>query len=54
MVPGPSKAIVLLFPITDVTEQKRKDDDERLAKEGQPDIDPTLIYIKQTVSTTDY
>ncbi|ELU44610.1 ubiquitin carboxyl-terminal hydrolase, family 1 domain-containing protein [Rhizoctonia solani AG-1 IA] len=49
MVPSPSKAVVLLFPITDATEQKRKDDDERLAKEAQPDIDPTLIYIKQTV-----
>lgn len=49
MVPSPSKAILLVFPITEVTEKKRKDDDERLAKEGQPDVDPTLIYIKQTV-----
>ena len=49
MVPGPSKAILLVFPITEVTEKKRQEDDERLAKEGQPDVDPTLIYIKQTV-----
>ncbi|KAG9081146.1 hypothetical protein FRC07_014619, partial [Ceratobasidium sp. 392] len=48
MVPSPSKAILLVFPITDATEQKRKEDDARLAKEKQPDVDPTLIYIKQT------
>lgn len=50
MVPAPSKAVLLVFPITEVTEQKRREDDERLAKEPQPDIDPTLIYIKQTIS----
>lgn len=50
MVPGPSKAIVLLFPITDAGDQKRKEEDERLAKEDQSHIDPTLIYIKQTIS----
>ncbi|KAG9104920.1 ubiquitinyl hydrolase 1 [Ceratobasidium sp. 370] len=48
MVPAPSKAILLIFPITEATEQKRKEDDARLAKEKQPDVDPTLIYIKQT------
>jgi len=50
LVPVPSKAILLVFPITEATEKKRREDDERLAKEGQPDIDPTLIYIKQTIS----
>ncbi|KAF8610838.1 peptidase C12, ubiquitin carboxyl-terminal hydrolase 1 [Ceratobasidium sp. AG-I] len=50
MVPNPSKAILLVFPITEVTEKKKQEDDERLAKEGQPDVDPTLIYIKQTIS----
>ncbi|CAE7227458.1 unnamed protein product [Rhizoctonia solani] len=50
MVPAPSKAIVLLFPITDAIDQKAKDDDERLAKEEHPHIDPTLIYIRQTIS----
>lgn len=50
MVPGPSKAILLVFPISEATEKKRKEDDERIAKEGQPDIDPTLIYMKQTIS----
>ncbi|KAG8758823.1 ubiquitinyl hydrolase 1, partial [Ceratobasidium sp. 428] len=50
MVPSPSKAILLVFPITDATEQKRKEDDARLEKEKQPDVDPTLIYIKQTIS----
>jgi len=49
MVPGPSKAILLVFPITDAIEQKRKEDDARLATEKQPDVDPTLIYIKQTI-----
>ncbi|KAH7340340.1 cysteine proteinase, partial [Rhizoctonia solani] len=50
MVPSPSKAIVLLFPITEAADQRGKEDDARLAKEPQPDIDPTLIYIKQTIS----
>jgi ubiquitin carboxyl-terminal hydrolase L3 len=51
MVPGPSKAVLLLFPITDAIEQKCKEEDERLEKEKQPNVDPTLIYIKQTVSS---
>lgn len=50
MVPGPSKAIILIFPITDATEQRRKEEDTKLEKEKQPDVDPTLIYIKQTIS----
>jgi ubiquitin carboxyl-terminal hydrolase L3 len=49
MVPQPVKAIVLLFPITKEYEAKRKEEDERIAKEGQHPIDPTLIWIKQTV-----
>jgi ubiquitin carboxyl-terminal hydrolase L3 len=49
MVPGPSKAVLLVFPITKDTEAKRKEEDEIIEKQGQPDVDPTLIYIKQTV-----
>lgn len=50
LVPAPSKAILLLFPTSDTMEKKRKEEDEKLAKEEQLHIDPTLIYIKQTIS----
>lgn len=49
MVPQPVKAIVVLFPITDLSESKRKDEDARLTKEGQPTVDSTVLWIKQTV-----
>ena len=49
MVPQPVKAVVLLFPISKEYEAKRKAEDERIAREGQHPVDPTLIWIKQTV-----
>ena len=49
MVPQPVKAVVLLFPITKEYEAKRKEEDKKIAKEGQHPIDPTLVWIKQTV-----
>nr|GAT42966.1 predicted protein [Mycena chlorophos] len=49
MVPQPVKAIVLLFPITPQSESKRKQEDEEIDKNGQPSIDPTLLWIKQTI-----
>jgi ubiquitin carboxyl-terminal hydrolase L3 len=50
MVPGPVKALVLLFPIDDEGEEKRKRDDARIATEGQPMLDKTIFWVKQTVS----
>lgn len=49
MVPQPVKAVVLLFPISKEYEEKRKAEDAKIAKEGQNPIDPTIIWIKQTV-----
>ncbi|KAI0080157.1 peptidase C12, ubiquitin carboxyl-terminal hydrolase 1 [Panus rudis PR-1116 ss-1] len=49
MVPQPVKAVVLLFPITEVIEQKRIHEDTRIAERGQHPIDPNVIWIKQTI-----
>jgi ubiquitin carboxyl-terminal hydrolase L3 len=49
MVPKPVKAIVLLFPISETLENKRKEEDAKLAQGEQPDIDPTVVWIKQTI-----
>jgi hypothetical protein len=50
MVPGPVKALVLLFPIETEGEERRKREDARIATEGQPMLDDTIFWIKQTVS----
>ncbi len=50
MVSQPVKAVILLFPISEVYEQKRREEDERIAEQGQPAIDPTVFWMKQTVS----
>ncbi|KAJ7050502.1 peptidase C12, ubiquitin carboxyl-terminal hydrolase [Mycena amicta] len=49
IVPQPVQAIVLLFPITPASEAKRKQEDEAIEKSGQPTLDPTLLWIKQTI-----
>jgi len=49
MVPKPAKAVILLFPIQDTLEAKRKEDDETRKKDDQHPIDPTMIYIVQTI-----
>jgi hypothetical protein len=49
MLPKPVKAVLLLFPISDALESKRKKEEEKIAKEGQPSVDPTVFWIKQTV-----
>lgn len=54
MVPKPVKAIVLLFPISETLENKRKEEDAKLAQGEQPDIDPTVVWIKQTVRPDSY
>lgn len=53
-MPGPVKAVVLLFPIDDEGEARRKEEDERIAREGQPKIDPSIFWVKQKVSTQSY
>jgi hypothetical protein len=47
MVPEPVLAVVLLFPITEQTEQVRREDEAM--KDPKP-VDPTVLWIKQTVS----
>ncbi|KAF9035229.1 hypothetical protein BJ165DRAFT_1510924 [Panaeolus papilionaceus] len=49
MVPGPVKAVVLLFPIDDESDAKRRVEDERIKKEGQPKLDPTVFWMKQKI-----
>ena len=48
-VPKPVEAVLLVFPITKQFDDMRKSEDEKLQKEGQPHLDPTLFYVKQTV-----
>ncbi|KAJ7801916.1 peptidase C12 ubiquitin carboxyl-terminal hydrolase 1 [Mycena olivaceomarginata] len=48
--PQPVKAVVLLFPISPESEARRKTEDEAIASKGQPELDPTIIWIKQTIS----
>lgn len=43
------KAVLLVFPIDADTEAVRRDEDEKMAKGGQAAVDPSLIFIKQTV-----
>ncbi|KAG5337580.1 hypothetical protein C0989_009305 [Termitomyces sp. Mn162] len=50
MVPQPVKAVVLLFPISEALENKRKEEDEKIKNAGQPHLDPTILWIKQTIS----
>jgi ubiquitin carboxyl-terminal hydrolase L3 len=50
MVPRPVKAVILLFPAKGTIEVRRLEDDTRIAKDGQHPIDPSLVYIEQTVS----
>ncbi|KAG5645741.1 hypothetical protein DXG03_005437 [Asterophora parasitica] len=49
LVTQPVKAVLLLFPITEALETKREAEDARLREEGQPLLDPTVLWIKQTV-----
>ncbi|KAG8878113.1 ubiquitinyl hydrolase 1 [Serendipita sp. 405] len=50
LVPQPVKAVLLIFPITAETEASRKKTDEQIAENGQPNLDPTLFFVKQTIS----
>jgi len=50
MVPKPVKAVLFLFPITPALEAKRREEDEHIKSGGQKDVDPTVVFIKQTIS----
>ena len=54
MVPGPVKAVVLLYPIEESGDAKSKEEDERLQLEGQPKIDDTIFWVKQKVGLPSY
>lgn len=50
LVPQPVKALLLIYPITDEVEKRRKEDDEKLKTEGvAPDVDTSVIWIQQKV-----
>ncbi|KAF8885574.1 cysteine proteinase [Gymnopilus junonius] len=49
-VPKPVKAVVLLFPIDAEGDARKKAEDEKIAKEGQPEVDNTIFFVKQTIS----
>ncbi|KAL5492555.1 YUH1 [Sanghuangporus weigelae] len=50
MVPQPVKAVVLLFPITEAYEAKRKEEDASTEAGKLAPVDPTVIWVKQTIS----
>lgn len=46
----PVKAVLLVFPISEPIEMARKEQDALVVQDGsQPEIDPTIVFIKQTV-----
>lgn len=49
MVLQPVKAVILLFPLSDTLKTKRTEEEAKIVAEGQPSIDPTILWIKQTV-----
>lgn len=49
IVPQPTKAVILLFPDVPEAKAHQKEEDERIARDGQPHLDPTIFYVKQTV-----
>lgn len=48
-VPQPVKAVLLVFPLSDEMAASKKKTDEKIEQEGQPSLDPTLFFVKQTV-----
>jgi len=49
MVPQPVFAVVLLFPVRESIKSWREQEDSNFEKEGLPIVDPTIMWIKQTV-----
>ncbi|KAG2155273.1 uncharacterized protein EDB93DRAFT_1080355 [Suillus bovinus] len=50
MVSAGVKAVTLLFPCTGTIAAKRKEEDEKIAAQGQYPIDPTIFWMKQTIT----
>ncbi|KAN0126072.1 peptidase C12 ubiquitin carboxyl-terminal hydrolase [Lactarius tabidus] len=50
LVPKPVKALVLLFPIRGKLEELSKEEEAKFKEKGQVPIDPTVFWIKQTIS----
>ena len=48
MIPRPVKAVVLVFPYREAL-ARRQTEDERIAKEGGPNVHETVFWVKQTV-----
>ncbi|KAG2067276.1 peptidase C12, ubiquitin carboxyl-terminal hydrolase 1 [Suillus decipiens] len=49
MVPEDVKAVTLLFPCSGTIATKDKEEDEKIAAQGQHPIDPTIFWMKQTI-----
>jgi hypothetical protein len=49
MVPQPVLAVILLFPITPSSEAERREGDEKIKNNQIHRVDPTVLWIKQTV-----
>ncbi|KAG1858554.1 hypothetical protein F4604DRAFT_2038930 [Suillus subluteus] len=49
MVSEGVKAVTLLFPCSGTIATKRKEEDEKIAAQGQYPIDPTIFWMKQTI-----
>ncbi|KAF8273126.1 peptidase C12 ubiquitin carboxyl-terminal hydrolase 1 [Lactarius quietus] len=49
-VPQPVKALILLFPIRGELKERSEDEEAKFKEKGQVPIDPTVIWIKQTIS----
>lgn len=47
-VPQPVAAIIFLYPITETSEQHRREEEAKLKKREQ-DISPNVVFFKQTV-----
>ena len=48
-MPKPVKAVILLFPITQIIDKKTQEEVAYITVNGQHPIDPDIIWIKQTV-----
>ncbi|KAF8314684.1 peptidase C12, ubiquitin carboxyl-terminal hydrolase 1 [Clavulina sp. PMI_390] len=49
LVPQPSKALIMCFPITEKLQKAEDEADQAIAEKGQSALDPGLLYIKQTI-----
>jgi len=49
MVSQPSKALLLVFPLTGAIELARRLEDNRIAEDGQHKLDLGIVFIKQTI-----